>query len=212
MFKINMNKIASLCLAGSLVLAAHSFAKSDDIKTDITSTSSYEVISLDEVMQVLAMQELIRDESNDDVSLEYYDEDAPIVVESEKVLLNDGSFGYKFPVNYIPLLVDEDKPIPPFTKVLEKTEEYEILSGLDLYRSDGIPIHYGFEGTLGIYYPYYIAFDLYQNDRQEFYKRKLEAYNNYGELSFEYHIFLQAEGLSEKVHNIYNSERVLKLK
>lgn len=146
MEKFNLQKLLSLVVASvlSVNLAGCSFKemKAADKEGVILEENNGE-----EINGALYPMDMF------DISL--VDVSKPVAVPIEEVVMEDGTICYKYPTGYIPFLVDETKPMPGEFSVLEKNEEFEIVSGDCVQNLDGIGENVDFSGAVAVYYPYY---------------------------------------------------------
>ncbi len=209
MVKFNFKKIVSLCLASSLALTMSACGRR--IENELNE-ETYRVISIEEVAEALAESAIEKQENNEDIALAIgVDETAPAIVNIEKVEMEDGEVGYKYPIYYMPYMVDETKGFPAISSVLEMNDDYEIVSECVLVGIDGKSETKGFEGCVALYYPYYYALCLKNQDLSLFEVKKEEALETYGEDSFQYKVFCSVEDLPELAQSVYDENRALSL-
>lgn len=163
-------RLASLGVATALTLTMSSCSVSEEKKLGNLNESSIEVMLDDNSNKEINTLE-VKDNFEEKEIMEespepeyVFDPNAPIVVPFETVTMENGEIGYKIPQFYYPYLVDKNFPVPGMTAVLEVTDEYEILSGCDMINPDGTTTYCSFEGSVGIYKPYWLLLSL---DREQ---------------------------------------------
>lgn len=167
-------RIASLGVATALTLTMSSCASSKHKAEIIPNETTIEKVLDDDVnKETNTLEENIITETSSEPEF-VFDPSAESVVPIETVIMENGEIGYKMPQFYFPYLVDENYPMPGWTAILDITDEYKVLSGCDMINPDGTTTYCSFEGSVGVYYPYWLLLGL---DREKCSEAELELIN-----------------------------------
>lgn len=132
-----------------------------------------------------------------------YDSEAPTVVPIEKVVMEDGTIGYKMPRFYFPYQVDDTKPMPALSPVLEETDEYRIMGGNVYIGPDGTEMLEGYDGAVAVYWPNLEPLMLLSEDREAYLEKAQAIREEYGEDSIEFQLYLRAQEVEGLAIDIY---------
>lgn len=167
-------RLASLGVATALTLTMSSCSSSKHKAEIIPNETTIEnMVDDNSNKEMDTLEENVITETTSEPEF-VFDSNAPIVVPFETVTMEDGKIGYKIPQFYFPYSVDENYPMPGWTAILDITDEYKVLSGCDMINPDGTTTYCSFEGSVGVYYPYWLLLGL---DREKCNEAELELIN-----------------------------------